>query len=120
MGSKLIKTKNTESINRCIKKFNTVPVSSSVIEGHFIIDRYRQYTYYPEVDVTFVGKLRCRLDFKSDWYTKKQLYNTTKNVSKIKINRMIRKQIIKDLSTHLRYFSIELNHYSQIKKINWK
>jgi len=120
MVRKVIKTKNTDTISKCIKKFNSVQISNNFIEGYFIIDRYRQYTYNPEVDVTFVGKLKCRLFSVLGWYTKEQLYNTTKNVSKIRVNRMIRKQILKELSIHLRYFSIELNHYSLIKKINWK
>lgn len=119
MGNTLIKTKNTESINRFIKKFGKVHVSNHTLEGYFVINRYRQYTYYSETDVTFVGKIRCRINLKTQWYTKDELYGACKRISKVRLNRLIRKHVIRDLVEHLAYFGVEMKHYSQIKKINW-
>lgn len=119
MGSTLVKTKNTETINRCIKKFGKVQVSNVTLEGHLVISRYRQYTYYTEADVTFFGKIYCKIGTNRKWYTKDELFSAAKNISKIRLNRLIRKYIIKDLREHLTYFGVEIKHYSQIKKINW-
>ncbi len=41
-------------------------------------------------------------------------------VSKIKVNRFIRRNMFFDVKTYLKYFDIELPYYDLIKKIIWK
>lgn len=121
MVKRVIITKETEITNRCIRKYGKATVSNKFLEGTFIVTRFRKYSCYSEVDVNFTGKIKCRIGYDDflEWYTKEGLYNKNKNISKIRLNRLLRKNIFSDVRNHLRFFNIDLHGYYDIKKINW-
>lgn len=94
-------------------------VKNDIIDGYYIINRYRKYKYYPEVDITFYGKINCRIarGFR-EWHNSD--VQIKKNISKIKLNRFLRKALMPDVKRHAMFFGIDLVHYSEIKKIIWK
>lgn len=76
-----------------------------------------------EVDVIFEGSIYVNFNRKKDWYSSSVMTDVFPNagrVSKIKVNRFIRRNIFFDVKTYLKYFDIELPYYDLIKKIIWK
>lgn len=123
MASYLIKTEEAKSLNSLIQKYgNKVPISNDKVRGYFTILRHRNYTHYSQVDVVFEGEIYCVLNRKREWYCSKitQEQFIGFKISKVKLNRLIRKSIYTSLRDYLKYFSVELRHYSEITKISWK
>ena len=111
-------TKNLKALRKVLSKLATVEIDTDFIQGKITVIGYRKYNSWEEVDVQFEGKIHARLSrFSREWYNCEVLKRT--NVSKIKVNRLIRKNIFKSLDSRLRYFSIQINRYSNIKKIKW-
>lgn len=99
------------------------------IEGEILLQNVRFYKtsfkydssfpYVLEVDVLFKGKIKARKAHNPlEWYSSKILKDN--GVSKIKINRFIRKLIVDKIKNRLVYFGLGLNGYYEIKKLNWK
>ena len=122
MSKRVIVTNQTKNTNRFIKKYGGGIVSNKILEGRFIVTKYRKYSCFSEVDVTFIGKIKCRIFSieQPEWYTKEGLYTKGKNISKIRLNKLLRKNIFSDVRNHLRFFNIDLHGYYDIKKINWQ
>ena len=114
---KMHRTPSVKTTKTVLTKFaKSVPVSNNNIKGTFTITNYRRYNYYEEIDVNFQGSIFVYHNGKKTWFTPKEL---GKNVSKIKLNRFLRKSLYKELETYLRYFSVKIKYYNWIKKIEW-
>jgi len=123
MSRYLLKTQEAKGLNTLIQKYgNKIPISTEKIRGYFTILRHRNYTHYSQVDVLFEGEIYCVVNRKREWYCSKitQEQFILFKISKIKLNRLIRKSIYTSLRDYLKYFSVELRHYSEITKISWK
>jgi hypothetical protein len=121
MEREVIINENTKSINRVLKKYSEIEISSFYknIKGSFKITRYRRYTSYDEVEVEFKGEVFGQygiLDEKK-WYTS-EIY-TQKSFSKIRINKFIKMCLFNEIKTHCNYFGIKITVPSKITKINW-
>ena len=95
------------------------PVKNHSISGYFILKGFRSYNFHHEVDLEFHGLINVTFDGKKDWYDSSLLNKKTRrgfSVSKIKVNRMIRKSIFPDVKALMRYFNVELSCYNDIKK----
>jgi hypothetical protein len=111
-------TENNKKLKKVISKFVTIELNTDAIQGKVTVIGYRKYSFREEVDIQFEGKILARTgSFNKEWRCSDVL--TKKNISKIKVNRFIKKQIHKSLNMRLRYFSIDLRWYSDIKKVKW-
>lgn len=122
MARYVIKTESTKSLKTVVTKFGSeIPVSNDRVRGVFTIKNYRKYSYSEEVDVEFKGEIHVRWNRKTDWYDSSicdKVVNKQK-VSKVKLNRFLRKSLLNEVKTHLNYFDVCLRIYSDIKKVNW-
>ena len=128
------KTKETQGTKKLLLKYlSSIPVKNNNVDGKFKVTGYRKLfsenlTFRTdfnreEVDLEFSGKLFVFWDGKRQWVGSELLNKKNSrglSASKIKINRMIRKAIIKDLTLHANYFSVNLGYYDSIKKFKWK
>lgn len=117
----MVKDKESQTINKLLKRFGQIKVSTNQVEGVITIKRYRKYTYKNEVDVFFNGKIRVRLGFTpSDWYSSEYVKKYGTRISTVKLNRFIRKSVFKEVKERMSYFEKNINWYSDIKKLNWE
>jgi hypothetical protein len=121
MGEYLFINDETKLINKTLKRFSTVDVApyNTRLKGSFTIKKYRKYEFHEEVDIEFKGELMAKKDIESnfEWF-KSDIYNQ-ENVSKIKLNRLIKKLLFDEVKTYCTYFGIRLTDSADIKKINW-
>ena len=119
MSSYVIINQDTICTKKAVRKFSKkIPISNEKIEGVFTVTGYRKYKYCEDIDVEFYGKIFARTGFKSEWLTS-DVMNSGRRISKIKVNRFIRKSLLKSIQLHMNYFGITIKHYSDIKKIKW-
>ena len=122
MPQYVISTPETKSIKKIITKFSDrVPVDNKNIRGYFTIKNIRKYQFRVEVDIAFKGEIQARIGRNIDWYDNTILNQELKGykISKIKLNRFMRKSIFQEVKNNLRYYSEELKNYSDIIKIQW-
>lgn len=124
MSSYVISNEPTRKLQKVVHKFSReIPINNGKVKGKFTIKRYRKYLMRDEVDVIFEGEIYVNYLRKLDWYQSNILTDTSKGwkVSKIKVNRFIRKHLWKEVRLHLNYFDITQFHsYYNIMKIIWK
>ena len=124
MSTYVISNEQTRKLQKVVHKFSReIPVSNNKLKGTFTIKRYRKYMLRDEVDIIFEGKIFVNYMRKMDWYQSSILTETTKGwkISKIKLNRFIRRNIYKEIRLHLNYFDIPHFHsYYNIIKVIWK
>jgi hypothetical protein len=118
---KCLKTPYHKELKELIVGYNKeVKINSSNLRGIYRIQNIRFYNFtVMEVDIIFEGELYGRMYSKFDWLKSEILTNP--RVSKIKINRRLRKNLQHEISRRLNYFGLpNLYNYDLIKKINWK
>ena len=136
---KCLKDSETLYVNRLVKKYgkdidiffgyNSNHYSINRIkslEGKFSIKSIRKYRKGSigsgpcyEIDINFNGKVFAAWNGERKFWGSELLEN--KNVSKIKVNKVIRKNIVKDIQTYLLTFGIDTSPYYSlsVKKIEW-
>lgn len=121
---RMLRTTETKDTSKALKKFgNKISVSNDSLRGTFTIKNYRKYKYHPEVDLIFEGEIYVTLNRKRDWYDSSVLNKVLSNgarISKVKLNRFMRKKIMFEVKTYCNYFDVDLTSYDLIKKIIWK
>jgi hypothetical protein len=112
---------NTDEVKftkKALKKWDTFPVDTDRVSGTIIIKNLRKYLGRGwECDVEFKGKACFHYKKKQEFYTS-ELYNE-KGVSKIKINRILKRGVYEDIKRRLMYFDVDLYYHESIKKIKW-
>ena len=103
---------------KLIKKIGEFPVNDNNLIGYVRLLRIRKYTFSWEVDVEFDGEAFFRLNKKGSFHKSKIL--SVPNISKIKVNRILKKYLAKYVDLRLRYFGARLKWYTDIKVIKWK
>lgn len=109
--------------NRILKSFvvkyvKDIEVSSHTLQGTFSIKNIRFYKYTVEIDVLYKGKIFGRRGGdKNNWLSSDILKED--RVSKVRVNKMIRKALLSKLESRLELFDITLRHYSYIKTLKW-
>jgi hypothetical protein len=119
MKGYVIKTPEAKALRRVVKKYGTLEIKDNNIEGTIQITHYRQYDYQEEVDVTFVGKIYVKYGGYYVWFDHQLYTKDFKHISKLKVNRVLRKLLINHLRPHLSIFSVQLNYAADIKTIKW-
>lgn len=122
MPQYVISTPETKSIKKIITKFSDkIPVDNKNMRGFFAIKNIRKYQFRVEVDIVFKGEIQARIGRNLDWHDNSILNQELKGykISKIKLNRFMRKSIFHEVKNYLKYYSEELKNYSDIIKIKW-
>ena len=120
MSRYVLNTPVTVSTKKAIKKFGEVPIKDDKLDGSFEIVGYRQYSKKEEIDVVFKGKIKARIGSTAQWLDSSVLITQSNAISKVKLNRFIRKAGFFNIKFKLNYFGVRILHYSHIKKITWQ
>jgi hypothetical protein len=119
MARYIVENIETKGIKKSLKKWCELPICTEHLEGVIKIKNYRRYRWAEEVDVAFEGKIFVRIGYeKRDWHTASIL--KSHNISKVKLNRFLRRNCLFDVKTRMKYFGVEIGSYHNIKKINWE
>jgi hypothetical protein len=118
---KCISDDDSKVIKKSLKKFSKREIASfnDRLRGSFTIVGFRKYQFINEVDIEFNGEICARHSSLAvlTWF-KSDIYNQ-KGVSKIKVNKLIKRAIFKEVKDQAAYFGINLRYIEEIKKINW-
>lgn len=120
MGRYLIQDTTSKAIKKSLTKWGEFSIDNGDVKGVIKIKNYRKYQFRDEVDVEFKGEIFVRITNENrSWYAKDILENTKYRVSKVKLNRYIRKSILKDIRIRMNYFGVNVKDYQNINKIQW-
>ena len=118
---KCITDDDSKAIKKLVKKYSKKEINSfnDRLRGSFTIVGFRKYQFTNEVDVEFNGEICARhASFAVLTWFKSDIYNQ-KGVSKIKVNKLIKRAIFKEVKDQAAYFGINLRYIEEIKKIKW-
>jgi hypothetical protein len=119
MKGYVTKTPEAKALRRVVKKYGTLNIKDDTIEGTIQITHYRQYDFQEEVDVTFVGKIYVKYGGYLIWFDHQLYTKDFESISKIKLDRVLRKLFFSHLQFHLLIFGVRLNYISEIKNVKW-
>jgi hypothetical protein len=118
---KCISDDDSKVIKKSLKKFSKREISSfnDRLRGSFIIVGFRKYQFINEVDIEFNGEILARHNSFGgyNWF-KSDIYNQS-GVSKIKVTKLIKNSIFREVKDQAAYFGINLRYVEEIKKIKW-
>lgn len=109
-----------KAIKKSIKKWGTIQISNNDLKGEIQITNIRLYENFRpswEVDVIFKGQVLLRVNGDRKFYNAS--LQKKPRISKVKLNRAIRKLCEKHVNMRLKYFGGEITYYNQISKIKW-
>ena len=116
MARYCIQSPEIKANKKMLSKLGVISINNSDVVGTITITNFRKYQFSGEVDVVFEGKARFNVNRKVDFYDSSLLKRTT---SKIKINRIIRRYIHKEVKLRMMYFDIDVKYEHYIKKFKW-
>lgn len=119
MRGYVIKTPEAKALRRVVKKYGTLNIKDDNLDGTIQITHYRQYDFEEQVDVTFVGKIHVRYGGGLMWLDHKRVTQDMKYISKLKLNRVLRKFFFYHLQHHLLFFGVRINYSVDIKTVKW-
>ena len=123
---KMTKDHEIDYLNKIAKSYKFyVGAGAGSLDGYGYIkkirkydmgNKYRPYSY--QIDFVFVGKIFARIDTKgtATWLTNEIL--TRKDISKIKVNRKIRREIENSFRSRCGLFNISAWDFD-VKKVEW-
>jgi hypothetical protein len=110
----------TKSVKKALNKYGSLDIFHEKAKGSVKVIGYRKYSWGDEIDIEFTGKVHARVSWgKLEWFGHSVLDDKNKRVSKVKVNRFIKRCCLQDIKIHMNYFGIRIDQYSQIKKIKW-
>jgi hypothetical protein len=118
-----INNDETKAIKKIIKKFsgNKIDPTNQKLRGSFKITNFRKYpnVVYDEIDIEFKGEIFAKTSlFGGQEWLSSEIYSQ-KGVSKIKINKLIKRHILSEIKAHAVYFGINIKFTQNLKKITW-
>lgn len=116
MARYCIQSPEVKANKKMLSKLGVIPINNSDIIGTITITNFRKYQFSGEVDVVFKGKAKFTVNKKVDFYDSSLLKQTR---SKIKVNRVLRRYILKEVKLRMMYFDIEVKYEHYIKKFKW-
>jgi hypothetical protein len=117
MGRYCLNTNQTKGIKKALKKWGQIVVDDENFKGVITIKNVRKYPAWHEADVELKGMATFNYNRKKTLYPSE--IQKTQGVSKIKINRILRKYTFQYVSMRLKYFDVDLRDTYNIKKITW-
>ena len=118
---KCINNEDSKVTKKLLKKFSKKDIASfnDKIRGSFNIVGFRKYQFTNEVDIEFNGEICARHNsFGNAKWFKSDIYGQN-GVSKIKVNKLIKRSIFNEVKDQAAYFGINLRYIEEIKKIKW-
>jgi len=118
---KCISDDDSKAIKKSLKKFSKRNIGSfnDRLRGSFTIVGFRKYQFTNEVDIEFNGELHAvRNSLEGLQWLGSDIYNQN-GISKIKVSRLIKKLIFKEVKDQAAYFGIILRYIEEIKKLKW-
>lgn len=119
MSRYVLNTPSTKATKLAAKKFGSFTIETDKISGVIEIVNYRLYSVHQEVDIVFKGKIFAKVNSKREWLDSEQIKILGKRISKVKLNRFIRKACIFDVKCRMSYFGADIRYYNDIKKLTW-
>jgi hypothetical protein len=119
MKGYVIKTPEAKALRRVVKKYGTLEINDDKVKGTIKITHYRQYDYEEHVDVTFQGKVYVRYGGILMWVDYKKVMEDSKCISKLKLNKVLRRFFFAYLQSHLLFFGVRLNYSADVKGVKW-
>ena len=117
----VINNDETKAIKKIIKKFsgNKIDTTNQTLRGSFKITNFRKYTFSDEIDIEFKGEIFAKSSLLGGqrWFSS-EIYSQ-KGVSKIRINKLIKRHIFNEIRAHAVYFGINIKFIHNLKKITW-
>ena len=120
-NGKCISDDDSKVIKKSLKKFSKREIASfnDRLRGSFIIVGFRKYQFINEVDIEFKGEICARHNSLEGYkWFKSDIYNQS-GFSKIKVTKLIKNSIFKEVKDQAAYFGINLRYIEEIKKIKW-
>jgi hypothetical protein len=121
MAKHCINDEESKAIKKLLKKFSKkeiLPLNDR-LRGSFTIVGFRKYQFNNEVDIEFNGELQAKYgSLAALTWLKSDIYNQ-KSTSKVKVNKLIKRTIFKEVKDQAAYFGINLRYVEEIKKIKW-
>jgi hypothetical protein len=118
MSRYVIQDTESSAIKKSLKKWGQFTVSTKNLDGVITIKNFRKYQFRNEVDISFTGKIFAKTGYSSAWHNSDIL--KTKNISKVKLNRFLRKSCLEEVKFRMNYFGIQIQNYYDITKIKWE
>ena len=113
---KCITDDDSKAIKKLVKKYSKKEINSfnDRLRGSFTIVGFRKYQFTNEVDIEFNGDLCARTNSvrNVDWF-KSEIYGK-KGISKIKVNKLIKRSIFNEVKDQAAYFGINLRYMTEI------
>jgi len=120
MGRYLIQDTESKAIKKSLIKWGEFPVSNGALNGIIIIKNYRKYPHRHEVDIEFKGEIFVRIyNENRTWHTSDVLNDKKFRISKVKLNRYLRRNSLNDVQMRMRYFGVNVSDYQYISKVKW-
>ena len=117
----VIRDESTKAIKKALKKFsgNDISLTNGTLRGSFKIKNFRKYPMHHEVDIEFNGEIFAKTSVLEGkrWYSS-EIYGQ-KNISKIKVNKLIKRYLLVEVKSHAAYFGIDVKWVESIKKVTW-
>jgi hypothetical protein len=115
-----IEDTESKAIKKSLVKWGEFPINNQSLNGTIIIKNYRKYPHRHEVDIEFKGELFVRIyNENRTWHSSDVLKNEKFRISKVKLNRYIRKNSLNDVQMRMRYFGVYVSDYQYINKVKW-
>lgn len=120
MGRYLIQDTTSKAIKKSLTKWGEISIDNGGMRGVIKIKNYRKYQFRDEVDIEFDGQIFVRV-FQENrtWYGSDVLNNGKYRISKVKLNRYLRKNALKEIQMRMNYFGVNVKEYQDINKIKW-
>jgi hypothetical protein len=120
MATYLIQDTISKAIKKSLVKWGEFPIDNSCLRGTVTINNYRQYQFRHEVDIEFKGEIFVRIANENiDWHDSSIVTCGKYRISKIKLNRFIRKSVLKEVCIRMNYFGVNIKEYQNVNKIKW-
>lgn len=124
MSRYVINDDMTKSVKKILKKHSKkqVSVNNEFMKGTFTVKTYRKYEFREEVDILFEGEIYAKYrrplqPLTREWFKSDILRD--RGVSKIKVNKLIKKYLFDEVQTYLAYFGVRIRFIEEIKKVTW-
>lgn len=120
MGRYLIQDTTSKAIKKSLIKWGEFPVDNSSVRGIVTIKNYRKYQFRNEVDIEFKGEIFVRITNENrTWHSSDILTSGKYRISKVKLNRFLRKSVLKDVQIRMNYFGETIREYQNVNKVKW-
>jgi hypothetical protein len=121
MATYVIQDTVSKAIKKSLIKWGEFPIDNGGIRGAVTIKNYRQYMFRNEVDIEFKGEIFVELTTCEGriWCGSDILTCEKYDISKIKLNRYLKKLALKEVCIRMNYFGVDIKEYRDINKIKW-